>query len=116
MVAAISNRIDFFFISKQNIFAKIRISERNTKDMEVKEVKEVKKLWELWELTIRILNTVTAVTATKGSSAYCSIGIGDEDVLEDYDDSDYDYDCTVIIGDTNYGYGVSGSPFTYPSN
>ena len=72
MVAAISNRIDFFFISKQNIFAKIRISERNTKDMEVKEVKEVKKLWELWELTIRILNTVTAVTATKGSSA-CKI-------------------------------------------
>ena len=54
MVAAISNRIDFFFISKQNIFAKIRISERNTKDMGVKEVKEVKKLCELWELTIRI--------------------------------------------------------------
>jgi hypothetical protein len=114
MVAAISNRIDFFFISKQNIFAKIRISERNTKDMEVKEVKEVKKLW---ELTIRILNTVTAVTATKGSSAYCSIGIGDEDdVLEDYDDGDLDYDCTVIIGGVNYGYGVTSSPFTYPSN
>ena len=54
MVAAISNRIDFFVISKQNIFAKIRISERNTKDMGVKEVKEVKKLCELRELTIRI--------------------------------------------------------------
>jgi hypothetical protein len=54
MVAAISNRIDFFFIRKQNIFAKIRISERNTKDMGVKEVKEVKKLCELRELTIRI--------------------------------------------------------------
>ena len=119
MVAAISNRIDFFVISKQNIFAKIRISERNTKDMEVKEVKEVKKLWELWELwelTIRILNTVTAVTATKGADAFCSIGIGDEDVLEDYDDGDLDYDCTVIIGGVNYGYGVTSSPFTYPSN
>ena len=84
--------------------------------MGVKEVKEVKKLWELWELTIRILNTVTAMTATKGSSAYCSIGIGDEDVLEDYDDGDLDYDCTVIIGGVNYGYGVTSSPFTYPSN
>ena len=66
---------------------------------------------------ITILNTVTAVTATKGSSAYCSIGIGDEDdVLEDYDDGDLDYDCTVIIGGVNYGYGVTSSPFTYPSN
>ena len=77
MVAAISNRIDFFFISKQNIFAKIRISERNTKDMgvkEVKEVKEVKKLCELRELTIRIFPDFGDASPVKSNTHVITIG------------------------------------------
>jgi hypothetical protein len=74
MVAAISNRIDFFFISKQNIFAKIRISERNTKDMGVKEVKEVKKLCELRELTIRIFPDFGDASPVKSNTHVITIG------------------------------------------
>ena len=62
---------------------------------------------------ITIYNTVTKVTATKGTDAYCSIGLGDEDVVEVYDDVDYDFDCTVTIGGENKGYGVEDSPYVY---
>jgi hypothetical protein len=74
MVAAISNRIDFFVISKQNISAKIRISERNTKDMGVKEVKEVKMLCELWELTIRIFPDFDDASPVKSNTHVITIG------------------------------------------
>jgi hypothetical protein len=62
---------------------------------------------------ITIYNTVTKVTATKGTDAYCSIGLGDEDVVEDYDDVDYNFECTVTIGGENKGYGVEESPYVY---
>ena len=54
---------------------------------------------------IIIANTVTRVTATKGTYAPCSIGKG-------YNPPD-GICGTVTIGGTNYGDGVTDSPFTY---
>ncbi|MCR5366873.1 MAG: hypothetical protein K6E67_12145 [Prevotella sp.] len=54
---------------------------------------------------ITIANTVTRVTATKGTNAPCSIGKGFNPPGGTCG--------TVTIGGTNYGDGVTDSPFTY---